>query len=62
MEKNFYWYEVTSRCIIPVVLHLQLKKGSFESKHNYLVLLPLFKLSTCFGPCTGPSTGYKIYK
>ena len=39
---------------------LQLSRGSFESKHNYLVLLSLFKLTTCFGPCTGPSSGHKI--
>ena len=39
----------------------QLNRGSFESKHNYLMLFSLFKLTTCFGPCTGPSSGHKIY-
>jgi len=29
---------ITFRSIIPVALYLQLKGGSFESKHNYLVL------------------------
>ena len=28
--------------------------GSFESKHNYIMLLSLFKLSTCFGPLHWP--------
>ena len=49
------------RCIIPVVFYLQLNMGVFESKHNYLMLLSLFKLTTCFGPCTRPSSGHKIY-
>jgi len=31
------------------------------SKYNYLMLLYFFKLTTCFGPCTGPSSGHKIY-
>ena len=35
--------------------------SSFESKHNYLMLLSSFKLATCFGPCTDPSSGHKIY-
>ena len=42
------------------VFYLQLNRGSFESKHNYLTL-SLFKLTTCFGLCTGPSSGHKIY-
>ena len=45
----------------PRCVYLQLSGGSFESKHNYLMLLSLFKLTTCFGPCTGPSSGHKIY-
>jgi len=49
------------RCIIPVVFYLQINRGSFESKHKYHLLLSLFKLTTCFGPCTGPSSGHKIY-
>jgi hypothetical protein len=36
-------------------------KGSFESKHKYLMLLSLFKLTTRFGLCTGPSSVHKIY-
>jgi len=40
------------RFIFPVVLYLQLNRGSFESKHNGLVL-PSFKLTTCFGLCIG---------
>ena len=32
----------------------QLNKGPFESKHNCLLLLSLFRLTTCFGPHTGP--------
>jgi len=40
------------RCIILVVFYLQLNRGSFESKYNYL-MLSLFKLTTCFGPCAG---------
>ena len=47
------------RRIIPVVFYLQFNVGSFESKHNYL-MLSLFKLTTCFGPCTGPSSGHNI--
>ena len=39
----------------------QLKRSSFESKHNYLMLLCLFKLTTCFGPRTGPSSRHTIY-
>ena len=38
-----------------------LNMGSFESKHNYFMLLTLFKLTTCFDSCTGPSSGHKIY-
>jgi len=34
---------------------------SFESKHNYLMLLSLFKLMKLFGSCTGPSSGHKVY-
>ena len=49
------------RCIIPVVFYLQLNRGSFESKHNYHMLLSLFKPTTCFGPFTGQSSGHKIY-
>jgi len=48
------------RFIIPFVFYLQLNRDSFESKHNYLMLLYSVKL-TCFGPCTGPSSGHKIY-
>jgi len=36
-------------------------RGSFESKHKYLMFLSLFKLTTCFGLCTGPSSGHKTY-
>ena len=37
--------------------------GSCESKQNCFVLLYSFKLKTytCFGPCTGPPSGHKIY-
>jgi len=49
------------RCIIPVVFYSQLNRGSFESKHNYIMLLYLFKLTTCFGLCTGSSSGHKIF-
>jgi len=42
--------------------YLRLNTGSFESKHNYLKLLSLFNLTTCFGLCTGPSSGHKIYR
>ena len=42
-------------------IYLQLNRGSFESKHNYLMLLSLFQLTTCFGLCTRPSSGHKIY-
>ena len=49
------------RYVIPVVFYLQLNRRSFESKHNYLMLLSSFKLTTCFGPCTGLSSGHKIY-
>jgi len=52
--------EVIFRCIIPAVFYLQLKVGSFESKHNYL-MSSLFKLITCFGLCTGPSSGHEMY-
>jgi len=38
----------------------QLNRGSFESKHNCLMLLPLFKLTTCFDLSTGPYSGHKI--
>jgi len=40
---------IVFRCIITVVFYLQLNSRSFESKHNYLMLLSLFKLTTCFG-------------
>jgi len=40
----------------------QLKGVSFESKHTHLMSLSLLKLMTCFGPCTGPYSGHKIYK
>ena len=49
------------RCIIPVVSYLQLNSGSFESKQNYLTLLSLFELMSCFVLRTGPSSGHKIY-
>jgi len=52
---------VTFRCIIPVVFHLQLNNGSFESKHNCLMFLSPFKLTTCFGYCAAPSSVHKIY-
>jgi len=42
-------------------MQYQLNRGSFESKHNYLILLSLFQLTTCFGLCTGPSSGHKIW-
>jgi len=42
------------------VFYLQLNRGSFESKHSCLMLLSLFKLTTCFRLCTGPSSGRKI--
>ena len=48
------------RRIIPVLFYVQLNSGSFESKHNYLMLLSSFKLTTCFGPCNGPSSGHNI--
>jgi len=48
------------RCITPFVFYLQLNRISFKSKHNYLMSLSLFKLTTCFGHCTGPSSGHKI--
>jgi len=35
----------------------ELNKGPFESNNNYLMLLSLFKLTTCFGLCTAPSSG-----
>jgi len=38
-----------------------IKQGSFQFKHNYLILLPLFKLTACFGLCIRPSSGRKIY-
>ena len=43
------------------ICKIQLNRGSFESKYNYLILLSLFKPTTCFGLCTGPSSGHKIY-
>ena len=39
-----------------------LNRGSIELEHNYLMLLPLFKLTTCFGLFIGPSSGHKIYR
>ena len=38
------------------IANSQLNRGSFESKQNCLILLSLFKLTTCFGLCTGPSS------
>ena len=35
-------------------------KGGFWSRHNCLMLLTLFKLTTFFGLCTGPSSGHKM--
>ena len=34
-----------------------------RSKHNclYFVFF-IIRLTTCFGPCAGPSSGHKIYK
>ena len=34
-----------------------------NSKHNrlYFVFF-IIRLTTCFGPCAGPSSGHKIYK
>ena len=60
-QHNNHTTGTSFRCIIPVVLYLQLKSGSFETKHNCLMILSLFKPTTCFGPCTGPSSGHKIY-
>ena len=60
-QHNNHTTGTSFRCIIPVVLYLQLKRSSFESKHGYLKLLSLFKLTTCFGRRTGPSSGHKIY-
>jgi len=67
LRQNYIYKEINIvtqlfRFIIPILLYLQLNRGSFESKHNHIMLLPLFKLTTCFGPCTGPSSGHKIYK
>jgi hypothetical protein len=53
LEINISKRERIFRCIILVVFYLQLKRGFFESKHNCLMLLSLFKLTTCFGLCTG---------
>jgi len=39
----------------------QLNRVPFESKHDYLMLLSLFKLTTSFDLCTGPTSGHKIY-
>jgi hypothetical protein len=34
-----------------------------KSKHNYLyVVIFIIRLTTCFGPSAGPSSGHKIYK
>ena len=39
------------------------RKGVGKSKHNCLyVVIFIIKLTTCFGPCAGPSSGHKIYK
>jgi len=47
--------ESVFRSLILLAFYLQLNRGVFESKHNYLLLLSLFKLTTCFGLSTGPS-------
>jgi len=37
-------------------------KGFFGGfKHNYLMFLSLFELTTCFGLCIGPASRHKIY-
>ena len=32
---------------------VEVNRASFKSKHNYLMLLSLFKLTTCFGLALG---------
>jgi len=49
------------RRVVPVLFYLQLNRGSFESKHNCLILLSLFQLTPRFGLCTGSSSGHKTY-
>ena len=52
------------RCVFPVVF-VYVKEGRklSKSKHNclYFVFF-IIGLTTCFGPCAGPSSGHKIYK
>jgi hypothetical protein len=39
------------------------KKDISKSKHNCLyVVIFIPKLTTCFAPCAGPSSGHKLYK
>jgi len=39
------------------------RKDVGKSKHNCLyVVICIIKLTTCFGPCAGPSSVHKIYK
>jgi hypothetical protein len=65
LKSNVLWTSIDKsavfKCIIPFVFYLQLNRGYFESKYNYLMSLSLFKFKTCFGPCTGTSSGHKIY-
>jgi hypothetical protein len=35
------------------------KEGA-ESKHNYDAVVSIIKQTTCFGPCTGPSSGLNL--
>ena len=50
------------RCVIPVVLYTQLRRGFFvqvKTQLSYDVFIII--LTTCFGLDKGPSSGHKIY-
>jgi hypothetical protein len=34
--------------------------GVAKSKHNYDAVVSFIKQTTCFGPCTGPSSGLNV--
>ena len=49
------------RCFLPIVFSNTIARGFLMSKNiTKFIRCCYFKLSTCFVPCFGPSSGHKI--
>jgi hypothetical protein len=48
-------------CYNSLKLNHTMMKGGAKSKHNYDAVVSFIKQTTCFGPCTGPSSGLNLH-